>query len=66
VNVDASFIKGFALRESFRTELRGEFFNLFNRANFNLPAHSAGVPAFGIINSAQAGRSVQIAARVEF
>jgi hypothetical protein len=66
VNVDASFIKGFVLRESFRAELRGEFFNLFNRANFNLPAHSAGVPAFGIINSAQAGRSVQIAARVEF
>ncbi len=66
VNVDASFIKVFYIRENLRAELRGEFFNLFNRANFNLPAHSVGVPAFGIINSAQPGRSAQIAARVEF
>jgi hypothetical protein len=66
VNFDASFIKIFPIKESLRAEVRAEFFNLFNKANFGLPAHSVGVPAFGTINSAQAGRSTQLALRLEF
>jgi hypothetical protein len=65
-NVDASWIKSFAIREHLRAELRAEFFNFFNHANFSLPAHSVGNPAFGIINAAAAGRSTQLAARIEF
>jgi hypothetical protein len=65
-NIDASWIKSFAIRERWRAELRAEFFNFLNHANFGLPAHSAGVPAFGTITSAGAGRSGQLAARIEF
>jgi hypothetical protein len=65
-NIDSSWIKSFAIRERWRAELRAEFFNFLNHANFGLPAHSAGVPAFGTITSATAGRSTQLAARIEF
>jgi hypothetical protein len=65
-NIDASFIKTFAVREGWRAELRAEFFNFLNHAVFNLPGHSVGTPAFGIISTARAGRSSQLAARVEF
>jgi hypothetical protein len=65
-NIDASWIKSFAIRERWRAELRAEFFNFLNHANFGLPAHSAGNPAFGTITSAVAGRSTQLAARIEF
>jgi len=66
VNFDASLMKFIPIRESLRAEVRAEFFNLFNKANFGLPAHSFGVPAFGTITSAQAGRSTQLALRLEF
>jgi len=66
VNFDVSFQKSFPVKEKLRAELRAEFFNFFNRVNFNLPARSVGVPAFGIINSAQPGRSSQLAVRLEF
>lgn len=66
VNVDTSLIKTFPIREQLRFEVRAEFFNLFNHANFNQPAHSLGVPSFGVINSAKPGRSGQFALRLEF
>ncbi|MGH9628575.1 MAG: TonB-dependent receptor domain-containing protein [Bryobacteraceae bacterium] len=66
INFDVSFIKSFPIRERFRLELRAEFFNFFNRANFELPGHSLGAPNFGIISSAEPGRRTQLALRVEF
>jgi hypothetical protein len=63
-NIDQSFIKSIPIRDQFRLELRAEFFNLLNHANFNLPNHSAGTPGFGVISSAQRGRSGQLALRV--
>ncbi len=66
VNVDTSFIKSFPIREWLRFEIRAEFFNLFNHANFNQPDHSLGVPTFGVINGAKPGRSGQFALRLEF
>jgi len=65
-NIDASFVKGFPIRERWRAELRADFFNFLNHTNFGLPAHSAGAPAFGVINSARSARSSQLAARIEF
>lgn len=65
-NVDSSLIKTFPIRERIRLEMRAEFFNVLNHANFGLPGRSTGTPAFGIINSASAGRSSQLAARIEF
>jgi hypothetical protein len=38
----------------------------WKNANFGLPAASVGAPAFGTIRSAQAGRAIQIAARIAF
>jgi hypothetical protein len=65
-NIDASFIKDFPIREQWRMELRAEFFNLLNHANFGLPGASAGTPAFGVISKAQDARSSQFALRLEF
>jgi hypothetical protein len=65
-NFDSSFIKTFSIREPWKLEVRAEFFNLLNHANFSLPGRSTGVPAFGIISSALAGRSSQLVARIEF
>jgi hypothetical protein len=65
-NIDASWIKSFKIRERWHAELRAEFFNFLNHSNFSLPAHSVGNPAFGTITSAAAGRSTQLAARIEF
>ena len=39
-SVDVSLVKNFRIDERRRVELRGEVFNLFNRANFDLPANS--------------------------
>lgn len=66
-NIDSSFIKSFAIRrERLRAELRADLFNLLNHARFGLPGHTVGVANFGIINSAGAGRSAQLAVRLEF
>lgn len=65
-NVDGSFTKRFPIRENWRAELRAEFFNLLNHANFALPGHTVGAPTFGVINSSQPGRSTQLALRVDF
>ena len=51
-NVDMSISKTFVLREDIKLELRGEFFNLFNHAQFGNPNPdiNAGTQ-FGVINS---------------
>jgi hypothetical protein len=49
VNVDFSLIKRFPIRESKSIELRAEFFNLFNHANFANPiSNLSAVPATSI------------------
>ena len=65
-NVDFSLLKIFSITERWKAEFRGEFFNLFNHTNFGLPAHSLGVPAFGIISGARASRSIQLGLRISF
>jgi len=49
-NFDLSVFKHFAISESWRVEFRTEFFNAFNRANFNNPSANiapASIGAFG-------------------
>ena len=65
-NVDGSLTKRFPIRENWRAEVRAEFFNLLNHANFGLPGHTVGAPNFGVINSSQPGRSTQLALRIDF
>jgi hypothetical protein len=46
---------------------RGEFFNIFNTPNFNLPDRSIGVSSSGTINSVISNaREIQFALRLHF
>ncbi|MBA3440706.1 MAG: hypothetical protein H0T92_12630, partial [Pyrinomonadaceae bacterium] len=44
----------------------GEFFNSFNRVNFNAPNGAFGTPNFGRITSARAPRTIQFGAKFWF
>jgi hypothetical protein len=67
VNDDLSLAKSWTPREHRSVELRGEFFNLFNHANFGFPGSTVGTSQFGTISSTlNPGRQVQIAAKIHF
>ena len=68
-NVDFSLYKNIALTERFGAQLRFEFFNLFNRVNFNNPGVSfdpSNLSSFGVIGSTQDARQIQIAVKIHF
>jgi hypothetical protein len=44
-NVDAGFFKTIPVREQLQLQFRAEFFNFFNRANFNIRATRSVGPA---------------------
>jgi hypothetical protein len=46
-NVDLSLFKRFPIRETWHVEFRTEFFNAFNRANFNNPSASIAASSLG-------------------
>lgn len=60
VTVDSAFLKDIAVRESMRFQLRAEFSNLFNRANFSNPIAQLANPRYGQITGAAAGRAAQL------
>src|SRR5262249_14337420 len=62
-NVDLHISKTFPVGDRLRSEFRGEFFNVFNFANFDIPGHTLGNADFGIINSAKPARTAQLALR---
>ena len=51
INTDFSVIKHFPIREAIRLDFRAEFFNLWNHAQFGLPAPDIQSPTFGVVNS---------------
>jgi len=61
-NVDLTLSKNFKINECWSTELRGEFFNLINHANCDIPGHTLGNADFGMIAAAEPARTVQVAA----
>jgi outer membrane receptor protein involved in Fe transport len=65
-NVNVALVKHVRLGGGTRLQLRAEAFNLFNRANFDLPDNYFGSPTFGQVLSAQAPRRVQLGARLLF
>jgi hypothetical protein len=65
-NVDLGLVRHFSLRERFGLDLRGEWFNAFNHANFNVPNASIGTAQAGVISSTFPARIVQLAAKVTF
>jgi hypothetical protein len=66
LTTDMTLERAFHFTERYRIELRGEFYNLLNHANFNLPGLTYGAADFGVVSSARPGRTVQLAARFAF
>ena len=64
---DLGLHKDFRLgSESRKLEYRAEFFNLFNRTNFQAPNSTASNTAFGTIRSAFPARLIQMALRLSW
>jgi hypothetical protein len=63
---DVTVEKSFHATERIRFDLRGEFYNLLNQANFNVPGATLGAADFGVITSARPARQVQLAGRISF
>jgi hypothetical protein len=66
LTTDATLERNFVIREGVKLNVRGEFYNLFNHAIFNIPGFTLGAADFGVVSSARAPRTVQLAARIVF
>jgi hypothetical protein len=64
--VNMSLLKDTRLTERWTAQFRAEAFNLFNRANFDLPGLFVGTPNFGAISSAQPPRRIQFGLKFLF
>jgi hypothetical protein len=64
--LDMALMKNFRVRDRYRFEFRGEFFNLPNRPNFGTPVGTVTSPNFGKITSASDPRIVQFALKLAF
>ena len=63
ITTDATLEKSFSITERFRFEVRGELYNLLNHAIFNVPGFTLGAADFGVVSSARAPRTAQVAMR---
>jgi hypothetical protein len=66
VTTDVTVEKSFRFTERYRFDLRSEFYNILNHANFNVPGSTLGAADFGVVTSARPGRVIQLAGRVSF
>jgi hypothetical protein len=65
-NVDVAVAKHFPITEQVRLQFRGEFFNLFNHANFNEPNSTITAGTYGRITSALDPRILQFGLKLLF
>lgn len=65
-NINVSLMKQTVLREGLSLQFRSEFFNFFNRPNFDLPDIFVVSPTFGRILSAQNPRHIQFGLKLLF
>ena len=65
-NVDLAIAKTWSLPGTSNLEFRWEVFNLFNRANFDIPSRIFGTRNFGRIFSAKNAREMQFGLRLAF
>ena len=63
---DFSALKNFRVTENRTIQFRGEFFNIFNRANLGLPVNDLNSSNFGQIQTSSPGRLVQFALKFLF
>jgi hypothetical protein len=64
--VDLGLYKNIRIHETRKFQVRGEFFNLFNRPNLGQPNASLISSAFGRILSAGPARQIQVALKYSF
>jgi hypothetical protein len=65
--VDFSVFKQFAATESLRVQFRGEFFNILNHPQFDLPGQTIGSPAAGVITATVGTpRDIQLSLKLWF
>lgn len=65
-SVDFALYKNFMISESQQIQFRSEFFNIFNRTNYNNPGLSFGTPGFGVITGTDSARQIQFALKYLF
>jgi hypothetical protein len=63
---DISFIKRNRITERFSLEFRAQLFNVFNHANFGIPAATTDTGDFGQITSAKTPRDIQFGLKLSF
>lgn len=63
---DVGVFRGFTFHERFNIQLRGEFFNVLNRANFNNPTTTVSSGGFGSITGSGDPRIGQLALKFQF
>ncbi len=61
-----SLQRDFRFTETAKLQIRAEAFNVFNRANFQVPGTAFGAANFGVITSTEDPRQIQFAARIYF
>jgi hypothetical protein len=66
ITTDLTLEKSFTFSETVKFDIRSEFYNLLNHANFNTPGATLGASDFGVVTSARPGRTAQLAARLSF
>jgi hypothetical protein len=66
INWDMGLFKNTAINERVKTQFRAEFFNTFNRTNFNNPGTTLSSGNFGRILSAGDPRIIQLGFKVQF
>jgi hypothetical protein len=62
-NTDFGLTKRTLITEKMAFEIRGEFFNVFNHAQFNNPGGNIDSSSFGIVTSARPPRIGQVSAK---
>jgi hypothetical protein len=63
INTDFGLTKSVRVTESMSFEIRGEFFNIFNHAQFNNPDGNFSDPLFGVVTSARDPRIGQVSGK---
>jgi hypothetical protein len=66
-NTSLSVFKNTAITERINSQLRAEFFNIFNQTSFDIPGNSLNTPTYGVINGViSSGRVIQFALKILF
>ncbi len=66
IQFDLAFSRIFRIKERWKTEVRGDFFNIMNHANWSGPSAAINSATFGEITSFGGPRLIQLAMKVYF